>query len=101
MSLLRGKQADGQDLVINPDYIRGGLRDRAQARVSIELGPRSEREISAALSREVEAIDDGLTFQLVPWRPALEKQLGRQVSEITSRSGGVDWNFGQKRGLSI
>ncbi len=24
-------------------------------------------------------IDDGLGFQLVPWRPALERQLGRQV----------------------
>jgi type IV secretory pathway VirD2 relaxase len=53
--LLRGKQEDGQDLVINPDYIRSGLRDRAQARVSLELGPRNEREISAALAREVEA----------------------------------------------
>jgi type IV secretory pathway VirD2 relaxase len=53
--LLRGKQEDGQDLVINPDYIRSGVRDRAQARVSMELGPRSEREISAALAREAEA----------------------------------------------
>ncbi len=53
--LLRGKQEDGQDLVINPDYIRSGVRDRAQARVSLELGPRSERDISAALAREVEA----------------------------------------------
>jgi type IV secretory pathway VirD2 relaxase len=53
--LLRGRQADGQDLVINPDYIRSGLRDRAQALVSLELGPRSEREIGAALAREVEA----------------------------------------------
>lgn len=52
--LLRGKQEDGQDLVVNPDYIRSGLRDRAQARVSLELGPRSEREVSAALAREVE-----------------------------------------------
>ena len=53
--LLRGKQEDGQDLVINPDYIRSGVRDRAQARVSLELGPRSEREIGTALAREVEA----------------------------------------------
>src|ERR1700730_12340456 len=34
--LLRGKQEAGQDLVINPDYIRSGVRDRAQARVSLE-----------------------------------------------------------------
>ena len=41
--------------MINPDYIRSGLRERVQARVSLELGPRSEREISAALAWEVEA----------------------------------------------
>lgn len=46
-------------------------------------------------------IDDGLGFQLVPWRPALEQQLGRQVSGVTLPSGGVDWSFGRKRGLGL
>lgn len=46
-------------------------------------------------------IDDGLGFQLVPWRPALEQQLGRQVSGVMLRSGGVDWSFGRKRGLGL
>jgi type IV secretory pathway VirD2 relaxase len=46
-------------------------------------------------------IDDGLGFQLVPWRPALEKQLGRQVSGIMLPNGGVDWSFGRKRGLGL
>jgi type IV secretory pathway VirD2 relaxase len=46
-------------------------------------------------------IDDGLGFQLVPWRPALEQQLGKQVAGVLSPGGGVDWNFGRKRGLSI
>jgi type IV secretory pathway VirD2 relaxase len=46
-------------------------------------------------------IDDGLGFQLVPWRPALEQQLGRQVSGVMLPSGGVDWSFGRKRGLGI
>ena len=27
-------------------------------------------------------IDNGLGFQLVPWRPALEQQLGQQVSGV-------------------
>jgi type IV secretory pathway VirD2 relaxase len=53
--LLRGRQADGDDLVISPDYIRSGLRMRAQALVSLELGPRSAREIAMMLEREVEA----------------------------------------------
>lgn len=46
-------------------------------------------------------IDDGLGFQLVPWRPALEQQLGRQVSGVMLPNGGVDWSFGRKRGLGI
>jgi hypothetical protein len=45
-------------------------------------------------------IDDGLGFQLVPWRPALEQQLGRQVSGTMVSGGRVEWRFGRTRGLS-
>jgi hypothetical protein len=34
-------------------------------------------------------IDDGLGFQLVPWRPALEQQLGRQVTELCLTPAGL------------
>jgi type IV secretory pathway VirD2 relaxase len=53
--LLRGRTDDGHDLVIDKDYIRGGLRGRAEERVTIELGHRSEHEIDNAIAREVEA----------------------------------------------
>jgi type IV secretory pathway VirD2 relaxase len=53
--LVRGKADDGKDLVISRDYISRGLRARAAERVTLELGPRSEREISSALEKEVEA----------------------------------------------
>ena len=33
-------------------------------------------------------IDDGLGFQLVPWRPALEQRLGQQVSGTLTPRGG-------------
>jgi len=46
-------------------------------------------------------IDDGLGFQLVPWRPALEQKLGQHVSGTMTPSGAVDWSFGRKRGLGI
>jgi Protein of unknown function (DUF3363) len=46
-------------------------------------------------------IDDGMGFQLVPWRPALEQQLGRQVNGVMAPSGNVDWSIGRKRGLGI
>jgi len=53
--LLRGRTDDGRDLVIDKDYIREGLRGRAEERVTIELGLRSERDIDKALVREVNA----------------------------------------------
>ena len=46
-------------------------------------------------------IDDGMGFQLVPWRPALEQQLGRQVSGTLLPGGSVDWSFGRNRGLGL
>ena len=46
-------------------------------------------------------INNGLGFELVPWKPALEQHLGRQVSGVVLSGGGVDWTFGRKRGLGI
>jgi type IV secretory pathway VirD2 relaxase len=46
-------------------------------------------------------IDNGLGFQLVPWRPALEQRLGQQVSGVLTPGGSVDWSFGRKRGLGL
>jgi hypothetical protein len=46
-------------------------------------------------------IDNGLGFQLVPWSPSLEKQLGRHVSGVAKDGGGIEWSFGRKRGLEL
>jgi hypothetical protein len=46
-------------------------------------------------------IDNGLGFQLAPWRPALEQQFGRQVSGVLTPGGNVDWSFGRKRSLGL
>lgn len=53
--LVRGRTDDGADLVVSRDYISWGLRERAQAIVSLELGPRTQAEIAASLNREVTA----------------------------------------------
>ncbi len=45
-------------------------------------------------------IDNGLGFQLVPWSPSLERNLGKHVSGIARGDGGVDWNFAVRRGLT-
>uniref|UniRef100_UPI001D0AF3F3 DUF3363 domain-containing protein n=1 Tax=Roseobacter weihaiensis TaxID=2763262 RepID=UPI001D0AF3F3 len=46
-------------------------------------------------------IDDGMGFELVPWKPQLEKHLGQTVSGTVTAGGGIDWLLGRKRGLSI
>ncbi len=46
-------------------------------------------------------IDNGLGFELVPWKPVLEAHLGRQVSGVVLPGGGVDWSFGRGRGLGV
>jgi Protein of unknown function (DUF3363) len=46
-------------------------------------------------------IDDGLGFQLVPWRPALEKELCREVRGAMAPGGDVEWSFGRNRGLGL
>ncbi|MEW6597642.1 MAG: DUF3363 domain-containing protein [Pseudomonadota bacterium] len=58
------------------------------------------RQRVALASGRFAMIEDGLGFQLVPWRPALDPQLGRQVSGVMGL-GGVDWSFGRKRELGL
>lgn len=53
--LVRGVASDGTDLVIDRGYISEGLRFRAEERVTVELGPRTELDIRTALEREVDA----------------------------------------------
>ncbi len=44
-------------------------------------------------------LNDGLGFSLVPWKPVIEQQLGKQVA-ATVRGGGVSWEIGRRPGLS-
>jgi type IV secretory pathway VirD2 relaxase len=57
-----------------------------------------QRRITLASGRFA-MIDDGLGFQLVPWTPSIEKQLGKHISGIARGDGGVDWAVGRNRGL--
>lgn len=59
------------------------------------------RQRFALASGRFAMIDDGLGFQLVPWTPSLEKQLGRHVSGVTRDDSGVDWGFGRNRGIGL
>jgi type IV secretory pathway VirD2 relaxase len=53
--LVRGQTEAGDDLVISRDYISHGMRDRAGALVTQELGPRTDREVRHDLQNQVEA----------------------------------------------
>jgi type IV secretory pathway VirD2 relaxase len=87
--------------------------DEAAARLSAETGlahrPSAEGEHVSGVYRQrvtlasgrFAMIDDGLGFQLVPWRPALEQRLGQQVSGTLTYGGGVDWSFRRRRGLGL
>jgi len=46
-------------------------------------------------------IDNGLSFQLVPWSPSLDRQIGKHISGVMRTGGGVDWSFGRGRGLGL
>ncbi len=106
----------GQRVVFARDLIntlRRGEIDGAAARLSTDTGlayrPSAEGEHVSGIYRQrvtlasgrFAMIDDGLGFQLVPWRPALEQRLGQQVSGTLTPGGGIDWSFQRKRGLGL
>ncbi|MFG1230399.1 relaxase/mobilization nuclease domain-containing protein [Xanthobacter wiegelii] len=59
------------------------------------------RQRVALASGRFAMLDDGLGFQLVPWTPSLEKQLGKHISGVARADGGIDWSLGRKRGLAL
>ncbi|MBA4228684.1 MAG: conjugal transfer protein TraI [Hyphomonas sp.] len=73
--VIRGKDEDGRDLVISPDYIRKGMASRAQDIVTERLGPRRDLEI--ALARQSEVTQDRFT--------GLDRGILAEVSETGIR----------------
>lgn len=52
--VLRGKNDRGRDLVIAPNYLSRGMRERAAEIVSFDLCPRTDLEVERRLQQEVE-----------------------------------------------
>ena len=85
----------------------------AVVRLSQELGldfaePTPGERISGVVRRRVNlnsgsfaVVENSREFTLVPWRPVLERQLGREVSGMMRRSGSISWTFGRERGPEI
>lgn len=78
---------------------RTGLAHRPS--VAGDLVSGTYRERVTLSSGRFAMIDDGLSFQLVPWRPALDKHLGAHITGTMAPGGGVDWALGRGRGIGL
>lgn len=80
------------------------------ARLAKELGldfsgePVAGEQISGVVRRRVNlssgsfaVVENSREFTLVPWRPVLERQLGREISGIMRSSGSISWTLGRQR----
>ncbi|HEX4077414.1 MAG TPA: DUF3363 domain-containing protein [Rhizomicrobium sp.] len=106
----------GQRIIFARDLLSTLRRrelENAATRLSAETGlaylPTDEGEHISGVYRQrvtlasgrFAMIDNGLGFRLVPWRPALEKELDREVRGVMTAHGSVEWNLGRRRGLGI
>ncbi|OCC23803.1 type VI secretion protein [Croceicoccus estronivorus] len=83
--------------------------DKLSAEIGLPHAPSKAGEYVAGTVRQrltlasgrFAMIDNGLSFQLVPWSPSLDRQIGKHISGVMRTNGGVDWSFGRGRGLGL
>jgi len=83
--LLRVASALGDEL--GKTFVEAGNGTRIDGRLTRRLEMTSGRYALVERSKE---------FTLVPWRPVLERQMGRPVAG-TMRGDGINWQFGRTR----
>jgi len=92
------------------------LREREVANVGAEMADRKGLPFRAATDGETvrgkftgtvqltsgkfAIVEQSHEFTLVPWRPVIDRQLGREVVGIV-QGGAVSWQLGRQRGLSL
>jgi type IV secretory pathway VirD2 relaxase len=52
------------------------------------------------LSGKFALVEQSREFTMVPWRPVIDRQLGREVSGVV-QGGSVSWQLGRQRGLGL
>jgi type IV secretory pathway VirD2 relaxase len=52
------------------------------------------------LSGKFAVVEQSHEFTMVPWRPVIDRQLGREVSGVV-QGGSVSWQLGRQRGLGL
>jgi type IV secretory pathway VirD2 relaxase len=82
-------------------------RKLAQERGKSFYAPESGERVSGTYRQSVQLVsgkyalvERSREFTLVPWRPVIEKALGKQVSGLV-RGDGISWELGRQRGLGI
>jgi hypothetical protein len=83
-----GQMAAERGLTFTPNQAGEYLRGRLTGVASLASG-------------RFAMLEDGLGFRLVPWQPVLETRIGHFVTGIQRDNGGIDWQFGRKRGLGL
>ena len=107
---------EDQDRIVYRANLLGILRRRELVRVagqlSEELGlsyveTKSGEKVQGVYRRHVDlasgrfaVIEKAREFTLVPWRPVLERHLGKQVSGIV-RGDGISWTIGPPAGRAV
>lgn len=92
------------------------LQEREVARVGEEMAAKKALPFRAAADGETVSgtftgavqlssgkfaiVEKSHEFTLVPWRPVIDRQLGREVSGIV-RGGSMSWQLGRQKGLEI
>lgn len=105
-------EVQGDKLLFAPD-MDAKLRQRelraVAAQLSKELGldfdqPVAGEHLSGICRRRVDTssasyalVERSRQFSLVPWRPEMERSLGREVSGRVRASGSISWTLGRER----
>ncbi len=92
------------------------LRGREVARVGVEMAEAKALPFRTATDGEnvsgkftgtvqlssgkFAVVEKSHEFTLVPWRPIIDRQLGREVMGVV-QGGSVSWQLGRQRGLSL
>ncbi|WP_164884308.1 DUF3363 domain-containing protein [Paenirhodobacter populi] len=108
------RQRDGR--IFYRRNLLASLREREVARVGAEMAESKGLPFRAAADGETvkgkftgtvqlssgkfAVVEQSHEFTLVPWRPVIDRQLGRQVSGIV-QGGSVSWQWERQRGLGL
>ena len=110
--IAEGYAHEEQDRVVYRANMLATLRRRELARVAGQLSDqlglayvdtRSGEPVEGTLRRSIELasgkyalVENSREFTLVPWRPVLERHIGKQVSGVM-RGDGISWSIGRQR----